>query len=182
MTRKPLIALAFAGGALATALAFSRYRPLLIGMAPRFLKEAVKNNKALQIAYFASQGALYQEPPSPEEAARILHDWETRGRPLPGPGTFKHAVLRAYGQQFGLKTLVETGTYTGDTPAALKGDFDRIYSVELSRELARRAKKWFRHDSHITILQGDSTHRLPNVLMEISEPALFWLDGHYSGA
>jgi hypothetical protein len=63
---------------------------------------------------------------------------------------------------------------------ALKIDFDRIYSIELSPELHARAKERFRLDPHISILHGDSAKELGAVLAELQQPALFWLDGHYS--
>ena len=36
------------------------------------------------------------------------------------------------------------------------------------------------HFSHVEILHGDSGVVLPELLRRISEPALFWLDAHYS--
>ena len=39
----------------------------------------------------------------------------------------------------------------------------------------------FRADPRITLLQGDSGVRLQEVLDGLTEPALFWLDAHYSG-
>ena len=58
--------------------------------------------------------------------------------------------------------------------------FKRIYSIELSEDLFNMAKKRFRNNSHIKIIQGDSGDVLKNVLIEITEPGIFWLDGHYS--
>ncbi|MBI4494137.1 MAG: hypothetical protein HY690_15220 [Chloroflexi bacterium] len=44
-----------------------------------------------------------------------------------------------------------------------------------------RAKQLFALDEHVSILHGDSSDVLPEILSKIAEPALFWLDGHYSG-
>ena len=41
-------------------------------------------------------------------------------------------------------------------------------------------KKRFENDSHITILHGDSGDILKNLVRQIDQPALYWLDGHYS--
>ena len=61
-------------------------------------------------------------------------------------------------------------------------NFEKIYSIELSEQLYKQAKSRFRHEKHITILQGDSAAVLPEVLKKIKQPCLFWLDGHYSAA
>ncbi len=86
-----------------------------------------------------------------------------------------------YGEQFGLKTLVETGTYYGEMVAAMKERFDRIYSIEYVPELAERAAKKFARYPHIRIFCGDSCAVMPEVLALLKGPALFWLDAGYYG-
>jgi len=93
----------------------------------------------------------------------------------------KQGIIREFGARFKTPVLVETGTYLGNMIAAVKNDFERIYSIELQTELWERAKQKFANESHITLLQGDSGEVLQTVLAELTQPTLFWLDGHYSG-
>jgi hypothetical protein len=76
--------------------------------------------------------------------------------------------------------LVETGTFLGDMVEAMKRHFDKIYSIELSEELFGKAKHRFASESHITLIHGDSGKALEEVMKELTQPTLFWLDGHYS--
>lgn len=41
-------------------------------------------------------------------------------------------------------------------------------------------KQYFNKDKNVTIIQGDSGKVLTKLLLDINEPAIFWLDGHYS--
>ena len=107
--------------------------------------------------------------------------WILRGRPERSPHLLKQKVVREYGEQFGLKTLVETGTYYGEMVAAMRRHFDRIYSIEFVPELAERAQRKFAHDPHIKIFCGDSRVVMPEVLSLLTGPALFWLDAGYYG-
>jgi hypothetical protein len=107
--------------------------------------------------------------------------WILRGRPQRSPHLLKQRVVRAYGEKYGLKTLVETGTYYGEMVAAMQGRFERIYSIEFVPELAERAARKFARYPHIQILCGDSRVELPKVLALLSAPALFWLDAGYYG-
>jgi hypothetical protein len=90
-------------------------------------------------------------------------------------------VIREYAERYGLGTLLETGTYLGSTVKAVRGNFRRIYSIELDDTLHARARARFAAFPHITLLHGGSGEVLPGLLSRIGEPRLFWLDGHFSG-
>jgi hypothetical protein len=77
--------------------------------------------------------------------------------------------------------LIETGTFLGDNVYRLRDDFERIVSIELDPWLARHARRRFAGLSYISILEGDSGSVLPVVLGQLKEPAVFWLDAHWSG-
>jgi len=110
-----------------------------------------------------------------------LLEWEQEGRPVPVPHIVKQRTLQEYSKKFGLKSLVETGTYRGDMLDAMKDSFDNLYSIELSKELYNLAKSRFKDAKHIQLIHGDSGTEIGNVIAKLEEPALFWLDGHYSG-
>jgi hypothetical protein len=112
---------------------------------------------------------------------RRYRAWLQSGRNGPPPHLAKQAVLREFHQRHALSVLVETGTYLGDMVAAMSGIYEKIYSIELSTELHRRAVRRFARDPSISILQGDSGIMLARIVAELERPTLFWLDGHYSG-
>lgn len=103
---------------------------------------------------------------------------ERANRPTPA---MKQQRLREAGRRYNLRVLVETGTCFGDTIAALQHDFDTIYSMELSEALVHQAQARFATAHHITVRHGDSGQELAQVLAKLQQPALFWLDAHYSG-
>jgi hypothetical protein len=69
----------------------------------------------------------------------------------------------------------------GKMISAVKDNFETIFSIELSHELFQQCSIIFKEHSHIHILHGDSAHLFPAILQKLKEPALFWLDAHYSG-
>jgi hypothetical protein len=107
--------------------------------------------------------------------------WYLQGKPVPPPHIIKQRLIKRLQRRFGTRTFVESGTYLGDMVFSVKDVFKIIYSIELSPELARKAQERFSPYPHVHLLQGDSGQVLPEVLQSISEPSLFWLDGHYSG-
>lgn len=100
---------------------------------------------------------------------------------VPKPHAVKEAMIREYKKYYGINILIETGTYMGEMVEAMKNSFEKIYSIELNEELYQKVAKKFAKDSNVSILHGDSGDVLPSLLKNITEPALFWLDGHYSG-
>lgn len=123
----------------------------------------------------------YKQYQNKHSAAGNRKKWELSGRPLPPPHTVKQEVIRYYQKKSGYNVLVETGTYKGDMILAQKSYFKQIYSIELSQTLYKKAGKRFHGQTGITLLQGNSGEVISKVLGELKEPAIFWLDGHYSG-
>jgi hypothetical protein len=111
---------------------------------------------------------------------RQLALWKSKGCPVPPPSCYKYGVIREYATRYQTRLFVETGTYFGEAVNANLHRFDRIYSIELGEELYKQAADRFKRWTHVKILPGDSAKVLPSLLKEIREPAVFWLDGHYS--
>jgi hypothetical protein len=111
---------------------------------------------------------------------RTLEEWERQGRPVPPPHFVKQGVLRRYAERYRLKIFVETGTHHGDMVQAMKPLFRKIYSIELGDKLFEDAQRRFERDAHVELIHGDSGKELRRVVERIDQPALFWLDGHYS--
>jgi len=80
----------------------------------------------------------------------------------------------------GLKVLVETGTYRGEMLEAQREHFEKLISIELSEDLFRAARSRFAAFPHVQLIQGDSGVKLGEATKDLNEPALFWLDAHYS--
>jgi hypothetical protein len=112
---------------------------------------------------------------------RRLREWQRAGRPIPPPNIVKIVTIKEYAMKLSINNFIETGTYVGDTIYGIKDTFNRIYSIELDNNLFMFAKSRFAKYSHIEILHGDSGDLLPNILIKITQPCLFWLDAHYSG-
>lgn len=79
-------------------------------------------------------------------------------------------------------TFVESGTFRGDTVAAMLPFFRKLVSIELFEELYLAATRRFEANGNVSILNGDSGKILASVISEIEGPIIYWLDGHYSGA
>lgn len=109
-----------------------------------------------------------------------LESWEKAGRPAPPPHFIKQEIIQDYQNRYEYNILVETGTYLGEMVEAQKRYFNKIISIELSEKLYTDAKQKFSNDSNVFIVQGDSGKIMHKVISTLNEPAIFWLDGHYS--
>lgn len=97
-------------------------------------------------------------------------------------GALDVAFVAPLAKHFGLEVFVETGTYRGDTLAAMRGLFSRLVSVELASELVQAARQRFAGDEAISIVEADAARGLAAALEATGpRPALIWLDAHYSG-
>lgn len=96
---------------------------------------------------------------------------------------YKQQRLLEIGSRYSCSTLVETGTYLGDTVKVARRYFDRVLSVELSADLHRKNIERFKKHPDVILWQGNSGMRMQEMLSQIiGSRALFWLDAHYSGA
>ena len=107
--------------------------------------------------------------------------WVKKGKPMPVPHAIKQELVARYGKKHSISTLVESGTYLGDMIWAQQDNFEKIYTIELSKFLQEAAKHRFRKSSHIEFIHGDSGKLMPTLIKDLPEKSLFWLDGHYSG-
>jgi hypothetical protein len=112
---------------------------------------------------------------------RINVKWRLNGRPIPPPPLVKQAIVKDYQRRFGMRVFVETGTFAGDMLDAMLGRFDHLVSIELDDTWYARAVERFANRPDVALVHGDSGTRLGDVLGGLKEPALFWLDAHYSG-
>ncbi len=124
---------------------------------------------------------LYKQYKNLYAADQTRKKWELAGKPLPPPHVIKQQAIRYYQKRSGYSILVETGTYKGDMIFAQMDSFEKIYSIELSKALFEKAKKRFQKYDKVRLLLGNSGEVITKVLKELKEPAIFWLDGHYSG-
>src|SRR6266481_2354804 len=107
-------------------------------------------------------------------SVRRILDFQWRQTRL--PSILKRRVIASYAHRYKLRTFVESGTYLGGTVAFMRRYCPRVYSIEFQAHLAKPAQQRFTHDPAIRILQGDGATWMPQIVAELQEPALFWLD------
>jgi hypothetical protein len=100
--------------------------------------------------------------------------------PIAPPYEVKATFIASKAREYGLNVLVETGTFKGDMLDRQLCNFRQLISVELDQKLYKAARQRFEAHKQVQLLQGDSGVRLADAVKDLSEPALFWLDAHYS--
>ena len=113
-------------------------------------------------------------------ASAQIFRWVQAGMPVPPVPAAKRRLLARFQRQYGLTTFVETGTFKGDTLAAMADLGLNCVSIELSDLYFERARARFAGTPNVTLRHGDAGEELPKVVAALDRPALFWLDGHYS--
>jgi len=81
----------------------------------------------------------------------------------------------------GNSEAIETGTYLGDSAEVLAAFFAKVTTIERDKTLAKNATNRFSNNENISVLLGSSRDLLRGVVPPVGNPALFWLDAHYSG-
>jgi hypothetical protein len=94
------------------------------------------------------------------------------------PHLLKQRVIQEYACEYDLPVLVETGTNYAHMIYAQRDHFREIYSIELDAHKVESARRKFAGKPGIHILEGDSGVVLPELLPNLKDRCLFWLDGH----
>ncbi|MFC1590079.1 hypothetical protein ACFL42_01150 [Candidatus Omnitrophota bacterium] len=94
---------------------------------------------------------------------------------------FLEHILARYKPRPSPQVFVETGTHRGITVERLIKRFREIHTIELSRKWHEYAVEKFRSQAHVSCYHGESDEILADLLPRINEPAMFFLDAHYSG-
>ena len=110
----------------------------------------------------------------------MYNEWVKNNCPVPAPHIVKQKIIQSYQNLTGINILVETGTYLGDMFEAQKNHITSLYSIELGQELYEKACLRFENERAIHLFQGYSGKVMPQIMVELKESAIFWLDGHYS--
>lgn len=107
--------------------------------------------------------------------------WMAQGCPSPAPHVVKIDVVKSFVTRSEYGLFIETGTYLGSTVEVIARLGVRCHSIELDPDLFSRARHILRRHKNIDFVLGDSAVRIPELLEQVHEPSVFWLDGHFSG-
>lgn len=107
--------------------------------------------------------------------------WKKQGVSGPMPDYGKQQVVLDYIKRFSPDVFIETGTYKGKMVYAVMPHIRPIYSIELDPAHFDNASRRFGRYPGIQIIHGQSGDILPELLKNVNNPCLFWLDAHYSG-
>lgn len=80
-------------------------------------------------------------------------------------------------QKYGLRVFVESGLAQGTTALWAESRFDTVISIEIDGN-SISAFKEKNPKSKVIIIEGDSAIAMIEIAHSLSQPALFWLDGH----
>lgn len=84
-------------------------------------------------------------------------------------------------KEFKIATFIETGTYYGETSYWASQYFEKVYTIEQSKELYEKAISKFSYIKNLKFIFGDSKIELGKIIKLVRSSSLFWLDAHWSG-
>lgn len=101
-------------------------------------------------------------------------------------GSVFHSIHREFAlvlkKRFDLDVFVETGTFRRDATAWAAKNFSRVYTVDVFKNYVDGAiKTTCKGLENIEFFLGQSDKVLPEILGDIHQPALVFLDAHWGG-
>ncbi len=110
----------------------------------------------------------------------VLRIWRFR---FSNPHSYtKFKIINSMRKRTNAKILIESGTFLGRTASRCSSVFDHVYTIELDTQLAARAINVLAPKRNVTVIRGDATEVLPQLLQAADvDNVLVFLDGHFSG-
>jgi hypothetical protein len=94
----------------------------------------------------------------------------------------KFRNIKSVAKRTGATQMIETGTYLGNTAMRCAPHFQKLYTVELDKELVAKATVYLTKRKNVEVIQGDALAELPKILARPDvNNLLVFLDGHFSG-
>jgi hypothetical protein len=85
--------------------------------------------------------------------------------------------------KFGIKFIIETGTFHGETTFALSEMFEKVYTIEVNENYYDISKKILQECNNVKMYAGNSFEKMKEILIGISsvykETIMFFLDAHW---
>jgi hypothetical protein len=108
-----------------------------------------------------------------------FYNWKSRSFNASDiPQAIKLATIIRYRVEDSI--FIETGTYLGDTTAALEKYFLKTYTIEPDLTLYKLAKNRFKDSKNIICINNTSEESLAELIKDLTGSVTFYLDGHYS--
>jgi hypothetical protein len=82
-------------------------------------------------------------------------------------------------KSYNINRFVETGTFHGDTSVWASQHFKQVDTIEFSKNIYLQTKRKYEYIENINFIFGDSKSALKNIILNATEPILFWLDAHW---
>ncbi len=86
-----------------------------------------------------------------------------------------------FGDRFGLRYFVETGTAGGNNILNAAELFKHVWSIEQDNDLHSIASQRCQNLKNVTLILGDSSKGLPSICDQLDNHTLFYLDAHWDG-
>lgn len=92
-------------------------------------------------------------------------------------------IYKLYPEYQNIQVFIETGTYKGETTRLASKYFNKVYTMEIKKELYDESKKIGKEQNcaNITYFLGDSVEILKVLIPMVKESSIYFLDAHISG-
>lgn len=81
-------------------------------------------------------------------------------------------------KEYGVKTVIETGTYHGATTTYFSEKVPFVITIEKDKEIASQVSKKLEQFDNIRLLEGDSRNKLEEAIEKSEGQVLLYLDAH----